>query len=309
MARLRVLPQRIQLRPSTREAVWAYLFLTPNFLLMLIFTVIPVVAGFAVSLTKWDLIRPPRFVGLGNYAELATDPNVWLSLDRTLYFVVGAVPVQIILALLVAGALARSMRGVVLYRFAYFAPVVTATVAVSMVWGWLYQPEVGVINSVLRLVGISGPGWLGTRDWAMPAIIIMSVWKGLGYPMIILLAAIKDVPQEYLEAAEIDGAGRLALFRYVTMPLISPAVFFVVVISIIGSFQVFDQVYVLTSGLYGVGGPAKATLVYVLYLYLNGFKWFSMGYASALAYFLFLIILGLTLLQWWLRRRWVYAEQ
>ena len=286
-----------------REALWAYLFLVPNASLFLVFTLFPVLASFGISLLKWDLLQPWRFVGLDNYLRLTQDRDFHQILGNTFYYTFGVIPPQTALALLIAAALNQRVRGLTWYRTAFFVPVVTSEIAVSMVWQWLYQPEFGVINSMLQIVGIEGPKWLFSETWAMPSVIVVSVWKNVGYSIVIFLAAMQGVPEELHEAAKIDGAGAVARFFHVTVPIITPSIFFVIVMSVIGSFQVFGIIYVLTQG-----GPAKATTVLVYYLYQNGFQWFAMGYAAAIAYVLFALVLAMTLVQWALRRRWVYGE-
>ncbi len=285
------------------EALWAYVFIFPSLLLLFIFTLFPVIAGFALSFTKWDLLQPWQFIGPDNYIRLSQDEVFHKTLGNTIYYTVGVVVPQTALALIIAAALNQKVRGLTFYRTAYFVPVVTSTIAIAMVWQWLYQAEYGVINSFLRMVGIEGPKWLFSLTWAMPSVIIVSVWRNVGYSIVIFLAALQGVPEELYEAAKIDGAGAIARFFHVAIPQISPAIFFVLVMSVIGSFQAFDLIYVLTQG-----GPAKATTVLVYYLYQNGFQWFAMGYAAALAYVLFAFVLIVTLIQWSLRRRWVYGE-
>jgi multiple sugar transport system permease protein len=295
---------RRPLSGATREALWAYVFLMPNLVLILIFTAFPVLAGFGLSFTRWDLLQPWRFVGIANYAKLASEPLFHQVLFNSLYFVVGTVPPQTALALLMAVALNQKIRGMTFYRAAYFMPVVTSVVAVSMVWQWLYQPEFGVINSFLRLLGIAGPQWLFSETWAMPSVIIVGIWKNVGYSIVIFLAALQGVPEELYDAAKIDGAGAWSRFIQVAIPMISPAIFFVIVMSIIGSFiNTFDAIYILTQG-----GPANATMVIVYYLYQNAFQFYQMGYAAAIAYVLFVILFIATLIQWRLRQRWVYGE-
>jgi multiple sugar transport system permease protein len=287
-----------------RQALWAYLFLAPNVVLFLIFTLFPVFAGLAISFTKWDLLQPWQFIGLGNYVRLTQDPDFRQILGNTFYYTFGVIPPQTALALLIAAALNQKVRGLTLYRTLFFVPVVTSEIAVAMVWQWLYQPDFGVINSMLALVGIQGPTWLFNVTTVMPAVIAVSVWKNVGYSIVIFLAAMQGVPEDLHEAAKIDGAGAVARFFNITVPMITPSIFFVIVLSIIGSFQVFGIIYVLTQG-----GPAKATTVLVYYLYQNGFQWFAMGYAAALAYVLFALVFIMTLVQWAIRRRWVYGEQ
>jgi multiple sugar transport system permease protein len=296
--------RRRHLSSGSVEAIWAYVFLLPNFLLILVFTAFPVVAGFGLSFTRWDLLQPARFVGIANYAKLATEPLFQQVLFNSFYFVVGTIPPQTVLALAMALALNQKIRGMTFYRAAYFMPVVTSMVAVAMVWQWLYQPEFGVINSFLKMLGIAGPKWLFSDTWAMPSVIIVGIWKNVGYSMVIFLAALQSVPEELHDAAKIDGAGAWSRFTQVTIAMISPAIFFVIVLSIIGSFiGTFDAIYILTQG-----GPANATLVIVYYLYQYAFQFYQMGYAAAVAYVLFVILFIATLIQWRLRRRWVYGE-
>ncbi len=300
----RVTPRRGRvLRNETREALWAYLFLLPNVALVCVFTIFPVVAAFFLSFTRWDLLQPWRLIGLTNYQKLTTDPLFHQVLFNSVYFVVGTIPPQTILALVVAVGLNQKIRALPFYRAAYFMPVVTSMVAVAMVWQWLYQPEFGVLNSLLRLVGISGPKWLFSDVWSMPSVILVGVWKNVGYSIVIFLAALQDVPEELHDAAKIDGASAWQRFRSITLPMITPAIFFVVVVSIIGSFQTFDSIYIMTQG-----GPANATLVIVYYLYQYAFQFYQMGYAAAVGYVLFVILFAVTLVQWRLRRRWVYGE-
>ncbi len=275
------------------ETVAAWSFLTPNLVGFVVFVVGPVVASFVLSFTQYDLIRPPKFIGLDNYATLLFhDPLMWQSLGNTLYYSVLTIPSGIVIALALALALNQGLRGTIVYRTLYFLPVVTSAIAISFVWKWLYNPDFGLLNWLLSLVNITGPDWLNDPAWAMPSIAAAAVWKSLGYTMVILLAGLQGVPQHLYEAAKIDGASAWERFRHVTLPLISPSLFFVTVISVIGSFQVFDQVYVMTQG-----GPGHATLVYNYYLYQNAFQYFKMGYASAMAYILFAIILVATLIQ------------
>jgi multiple sugar transport system permease protein len=287
-----------------QEAKWGYLFLAPNLLLFLIFTVYPVFASFFYSLNAWDLHTPMRFIGLDNYKNLALDPTFRKVLGNTFYYTFALIPFQTALGLLIAIGLNQRIKGMTAYRALYFVPVVTSMIAVSMVWQWMYQPEYGVINSLLKLVGIEGPNWLYSKTWAMPSVILMSIWKNVGYSVVLYLAALQGVPESLYESAEIDGASQWNRFLHITFPLISPTTFFIIVLSVIGSFQSFDQIYVLTQG-----GPARATSVIVHYLYQNGFQFLQMGYAAAIAYVLFALLLVFTLLQWYFRRRWVFFEE
>lgn len=286
-----------------REAVWGYLFIGPSILGVLAFTLLPVLAALGISFTEWDLITAPRFAGLSNYRTLWGDPTFTKVLRNTLYYTAGSVPLNLVLSLLLAVALNQKIRGLAFYRTAYFLPVVSSMVAVSLIWSWLYNTNYGLINALLIRLGLPPVGWLTTSQWAMPAVIITSVWKSLGFNMIIFLAALQDVPQVLYDAAKIDGANSRQLFRHVTLPMITPAAFFVLVMSIIGSFQAFDQVYIMTDG-----GPARSTTVIVYYIWQNAFEFFKMGYASAMAYVLFVLVLAATVIQWCVRGRWVFGE-
>lgn len=292
-------------RERMREAGAAYFFLLPTIIGLLLFTAGPVLASAYLSFTRWDLLSAPRWTGFNNYLSLFRDQTFWICVKNTLYFTAVSVPVGAILALLLAMVMNMPLRGISIYRAIYFVPVVSSTVAVALMWQWLYQPDFGLINYVLGWLfpHMSTIRWLASPTWAMPAIIIMSIWQNLGFNMIIFLAGLKGIAPEYYEAAQIDGAGRWARFRYVTLPQLSPVTFLVVILSIIGSFQVFDAAYVLTQG-----GPVDATRTIVYYLYQNGFQWFNMGYAAAIAYVLFVAILVVTLIQFLVQRYWVHYE-
>ena len=277
--------------PRLRNAFWGYLFIAPSMLGILAFTLFPVLAALGISFSEWNLITPPVFVGLDGYRALLSDPLFGKVLLNTLYYTAGSVPLNLVLSLALAVALNQRIRGLALYRTAYFMPVVSSMVAVGLIWAWLYDTDYGLVNALLVRLHLPAIAWLTSTEWAMPAIILTSVWKSLGFNMIIFLAALQDVPEALYEAARIDGASAWRLFRYITVPLISPATFFVLVMGIIGSFQAFDQVYIMTNG-----GPARATTVIVYYIWQNAFKFFKMGYASAMAWILFLIVLAATAL-------------
>jgi len=279
---------------------WAVLFLAPSFLGFAVFTLFPVLYSAYLSFVDWNLIRDPVWVGFDNYRKAFNDPLFWKVMRNTFSYTAGSVPLGMALSLGLAVLLNRKLRGVEILRTLYFLPVVSSGVAVAMVWRWLYEPNFGLINYVLSLVGIDPIGWLTTTEWAMPAIILMSVWKGLGQSMVIFLAGLQSIPRQLYEAAEIDGASRWQQFWDITRPLLSPTTFFVLVISIIGSFQVFSQVYVMTNG-----GPANSTSTIVYYIYQKGFNEFQMGYASTLSWLLFAVIFAFTLLQMRLQRNWV----
>jgi len=280
-------------RAFWRRTLAGYAFITPNFLAFVLFVAGPVIAGLALSFTSWDLLSPPVFVGLKNYNNaFFVDPLFWLALKNTLYYSLLTVPLGIVVSLALALAMNQPLRGIRFYRTSYFIPVVCSSVAVALVWKWFYNTEFGVLNWILSWFHVPAQGWLTSSGWAMPAIALTVIWKGMGYNMVIFLAGLQDVPQHLHEAAAIDGAGSWARFRYVTLPMLAPHLFFVLVISVIGSFQAFDMVYVMTGG-----GPGNATQVYNYYIWQNAFQFFKMGYASALAYVLFALICGITLIQ------------
>jgi multiple sugar transport system permease protein len=287
-----------------QETIAGYLFLLPNILGFLAFSSIPVVATFSISLLDWDLIRAPRFVGIDNYVKLLTDDAVFRKvLINTAYYVVGTVPAGIVLSLLLALAMNANVRGIALFRVIFFIPVISASVAVAVMWRWLYNTDFGLINLILTSVGLKAIPWLSSTAWAMPAVILMAIWKSLGYNMVIFLAGLQSIPAHLHEAAAIDGANGVQRFRHITLPLLAPTTFFVLVISVISSFQVFDLAFVLTKG-----GPGDATNTIVMYIYNQAFQFFHMGYAAAIAWVLFAIIFVITLLQQQLQKRWVHYE-
>lgn len=282
-----------------RDGTWAFLLLLPNILGFFAFTLLPVVASFLLSFASWDMLSPIKWVGLGNYASLLKDETFMKVFWNTLYFAGVSVPAGIILSLFLAVALDQSISLKKFYRTAYFLPVVSSMVAVAVVWQFIYNPEYGLLNYFLAMFGVEGPDWLTSTVWAMPAVIITSVWKNLGFNMLLFLAGLQGISGSYYEAAELDGARWRHKFRYITVPLLSPTTFFVTVMSFISSFQVFDTVFLMTQG-----GPARSTSVIVHYLYENAFKYFNMGYASAMAYVLFFMVFAITLIQWWRQRKW-----
>ncbi len=298
MARSRVRLTRV----ARAEERAAWLFLAPSLVLFAIFTAIPVISAFFISFTQWNLFNEVTWVGIGNYLELARDEIFAKVLGNTAYFVLISVPVQIVLALLCALVLNRGIKGQTFFRVVYFLPVVTSTVAAALVWAWLFNSNFGLINAGLSLVGVTDlPKWMGSTRWAMPAIIIVSIWQNLGYAMVLFLAGLQNIGKDVHDAAALDGATGWDRFWHITLPLLSPTTFFVLVISIIGSFQVFELVLVMTKA-----GPANATNTLVYYIYQNGFQFYQMGYASAAAMVLFLIVLAFTLIQYKLQRRWVH---
>lgn len=284
-----------------KEALVAYLFILPSFLVVSVFVLYPISRAFLLSFQDWNLIGSRRWIGFGNYERLARDPIFNDALRNTAYFSFGSIPGKVIIALFVAVLLNKKIAGVKVFRTVYFLPVVCSSVAAALMWQWLYDTHFGFINYILRRMGLSPIPWITSEQWAMPAVIIVSVWKDIGYNMVIFLAALQDVPAELYDAAKIDGAGRWATFRYIVLPIISPAVLFVTIMSVIFSFQVFDVTTILTQG-----GPGTATISLVQYIYKCAFQFFRMGYAAAVAYILFLIILGFTLVQIRFSRRWVH---
>lgn len=280
----------------------AWLFLLPSLVLFLAFTGLPVVVAFFVSFTQWDLFNPPIFTGLTNYTKLLADPIFGKVMGNTAYFVLLSVPIQMLIGLLCALALNRAIRGQTFFRVAYFLPVVTSTIAAALVWAWLFNANVGLINVLLTLLGVSEPPqWLSSTRWAMPAVIIVSIWQNVGYAMVLFLAGLQNIRADLYDAAAIDGARGWKRLWFITLPLLSPTTFFVLIISIIGSFQVFELVFVMTQA-----GPANATNTLVYYIYQNGFQFYQMGYASAAAMILFAIVLVMTLIQYALQSRWVH---
>lgn len=279
---------------------WAVIFLLPNFLGFLTFIFLPVIISFALSFTSWDLLGSIEWIGLNNYSELISDQIFHKVFWNTIYYTVGTVPLGIIISLFLAIALNQKIKGIKFFRAVYFLPVISSMVAVAVVWQWVYNPEFGILNYILSFIGINGPNWLSSTIWSMPAVIITSIWKGLGFNMLLFLAGLQGIPETYYEAAKIDGANWWRKFRNITLPLLSSTMFFVIIMSIINSFQVFDQIYIMTEG-----GPARSTSVIVHYLYQNAFEYFRMGYASAIGYVLFFLVFIITMIQLRKSKNWV----
>lgn len=276
----------------------SYLFIAPVVTLFSVFVFIPIVSSFFLSFTRYNALSMPQWVGLENYHQIfLKDPRFWKALGNTTIYVVGVVPIGISISLLLAVVIDQKIKFKNFYKAIFFMPVVTSVVAVSVIWKWLFAGEkYGLINHWLMKIGISPVDWLMSPTWTLPAIMIMSIWAGLGYNMILLLAGLQTIPQTLYEAAEIDGAGVWHKFWRITLPLLRPTLLFVVIMSVINSFQLFEQVYIMTSGTgEGVGGVLDCALSLVAYLYEKGFQRFEMGYASAIAYILFAIILSATL--------------
>ncbi|MGG1516044.1 sugar ABC transporter permease [Paenibacillus oryzisoli] len=284
-----------------RNRLTGYAFLLPNIIGFLLFICIPVGASFLMSFTEWNGFGDITFAGLSNYTRLWSDETFRISLLNSLVMTAVSVPVTLILAILAAVALNKGLRGVKIFRTAIFLPHITATIAVAVVWQLLYNPTMGPINGFLHSLGIDNPPtWLASTKWALLSVIIVSIWHSIGYYMVLYLAGLQGIPKDLYEAAEIDGAGKVSQFRNITVPMLSPVIFFTVIMGIINSFKVFDLVFVLTKG-----GPGRSTHMLVYDIYYTAFQRFEYGYASAMAYVLFAIILIITLIQFRGQKRWV----
>jgi multiple sugar transport system permease protein len=295
-------PLRVATSQSLRRTLVGWMFIGPVILGVIAFQFVPVVVSLYASLTDWTGLSPPDFNGLGNYAELLTrDPLFWLTIRNTVVFTVGSLVLSIAFGLVLALLCNQKVPGIGFFKAAFFAPVVTNAVAIGFVWFWLYQPENGLINGALTEVGIQGPAWLSSNNWAMVAVIIVAVWQGVGYPMIILLAGLQAIPDSLYEAATVDGASSWSRFWRITLPLLTPSLFFLTIMQFITSFQVFGIIYVMTHG-----GPANATNVYIYQIYQSAFAFGRLGYAAAMGWILFLIVGVVTYAQWKLEKRWVF---
>lgn len=279
----------------------AALFVAPSFIPIASFFILPMFGAFYVSFHNWDLLSPAKWVGIKNFTMLLHDRTFYHSLKNTLIFIAGYLPLVYVLGLGAALLLNRKFKGNSFFRAIYFLPTVTSWVVVALLWKWILNPQGGLVNSALHTIGITGPGWWTSKSWAMVSVILPSAWKDLGLVMLILLAGLQSIPNDLKEAAALDGATRFQIFRRITMPLLTPATFFVLVVSLINNFQVFDQIYLMTSG-----GPEGATEVIVQQIYKNSFDYGRMGYASAMSLVLFIIIMTFTLVQIRLQKRWVH---
>lgn len=288
-------------------------FLLPSLIGFLVFSAIPIIATLLISLTNWDGLSQltltsdfqgfmkDYFIGVDNYKEIFTSTEFYQVLTNTLKFVILYIPLMIVISLCIAGILNSKARGVGFFRVVYYIPVITSWVAGSLIWRWALNPQYGIINAILSAVGIQGPQWLQSPQWAMPAIVLASIWKDMGYFGLMLLSGLQGINHDYYEAAEIDGAGKVKRFFKITLPLLTPTLFFVLIIGMINSFQIFPQVMIMTPD----GGPGGSTMVMVERIYKYGFTYYKMGTASALSWILFLIIMVLTFVQIKLQKRWV----
>jgi multiple sugar transport system permease protein len=290
-------------RMAVRNQLWGYLFISPWLIGLLAFIVIPMLISIGLSFTHYEVITPARWAGLENYITIFTDDPLFIkSLYNTIYYTVFYIPINVSICLIMALLLTSKVRGVTLFRTLVYIPNIVPTVALALIWMVMFNSQFGVINWFIRLFGLPGPEWLASPIWSKPAIIIMNLYKA-GFTALIFVAALQQVPLELYDAASIDGAGGIRKFFYVTLPMISPAILFSVIMGTIGSFQLFTEAYITTGG-----GPLDSTLFYGLYLYKKAFGLLQMGYATALAWILFSIILALTLIQLRISKKMVYYE-
>lgn len=295
-----------EITPKRQEAIVGYLFILPTFIGFSIFILWPVIEAARISFMDFSILGDSEYIGIENYAKILSDPRLRTSYLNTIVFTVFAVffnaSIGLVLAVLLNRRLPTLMQNI--YRSVFFFPVLIAHTYIAVIWRFLYQQDTGVINYYLGLLGIEAIPWLSSAEWAMPAIIIMDVWKNTGFAMLVFLAGLQSIPATYYEAAQLDGANERQLFFKITIPLLSPTIFFILVIFMIGALQVFDSIIVLTAG-----GPGDATRSVVLYIYEQAFQRFDMGYAAAVSMTLFLIILILTSLQFYISQRWVYYDE
>jgi multiple sugar transport system permease protein len=289
-------------RTERKALLTGLLFISPWIVGFIIFRVYPFFASLYYSFTFYPVLQSPRWVGLANFINLMDDPRFLTSLYNSTYYAAFAVPLGTVVGILLAMLLNMRVRGLSAFRTIFFLPSITPVVATAIVWLWMFNPRNGIVNFVLGLVGIRGPGWMGSPEWAKPALILMSLW-GLGGAVVIYLAALQSVPRELLEASELDGANGRQRIWHVTLPMISPVILFNVITGLIGAFQFFTEVHVMTGG---SGGPADATLMMSIYLWQSAFQFFKMGYASAQAWVLFLIIVVFTIILFRISGRLVY---
>lgn len=290
-------------RQTLHDNLVGYLFFSPWLVGIVLFNIWPILSAIYYSFTEYSVLQAPKWVGLRNYHEMFyVDELFWKAVYNTLYYAIFSVPLGLIFAIALAMLLNYRVWGLTFFRATFFLPSIVPGVAAAVVWAWILNPEYGLINDLLGRIGLPGPPWLTSDVWSKPAFILMSLW-GIGSTTIIFLAALQDVPQHLYEAAEIDGANLFQRARYVTIPMLTPAIFFNLIMGVIGALQIFTQVYVISDG-----GPLWSTLFYVFYLYRQGFQYFNMGYASALSLVLFVITLIFTLILLLTSKRWVYYE-
>lgn len=284
-----------------RKFITIFLFLLPSLFGLVFFSLIPMGSSIMISLTEWDIIGgAPEIIGFNNYKQILQSEEFWRTLTNTLYFIVLYIPLILISSLGIASLLNNKFKGISVYRTLYYIPVITSWVAGALVWEWVLNPQFGIVNTLLSYLGINGPGWLYDQNWAMPGIVLASIWKDASFFGLIFLAGLQGIAPSYYEAAMIDGANSWQRFTRITLPLLSPTLFFVIIISIINSFQLFPQVMIMTEG-----GPHGATQVMVERIYRYAFEYYKMGYASAISWLLFILIFIATLVQFKMQQRWV----
>lgn len=286
------------------SGITGVLFASPWLIGLFLFYLIPLIVSIYFSFTSYSILQPGEFIGLENYQELLSDDLFFKSISNTIYFAVFYVPLSILFGVGLAMLLNMKIKGMTIYRTLFFLPTLVPHVAIAVLWMWLLNPGFGLINGFLDMIGISGPSWLGSEKWSKPSLIFMSLW-GIGQSVVIYLAGLGDISNDYYEAAEIDGANWFQRTFHITIPLLTPVIFFNLVMGVIGAFQQFTLPYTLTQG---QGKPANSLTFYVMYLYDNGFKYFRMGYASAMAWILFVVIMILTVLIFWSSKRWVHYQ-
>jgi len=272
----------------------------PALIGLFVFRLGPIVFAFFMSFTHWDIFSPPQWIGFSNYVEMFSDSTFWEMLKNTFIFSGIYVPAVMAMGLFLAVLVNRKMPGITSFRAIFFSPVVTSAVAIGLVWGWLLSPKYGLLNNFLQLFGINGPSWLGDSKWALMSIAFVMTWKMAGYYMILFLAGLQDIPRTIYEASKIDGATPRQAFWHITLPLLSPTTFFVLIMAIIDSFRNFQIIYTMTRG-----GPGTSSTTLVYGIYQNAFVFYRMGYASAMAYILLAIVGGITLVNFYLKKRWV----
>nr|WP_226527598.1 sugar ABC transporter permease [Metabacillus niabensis] len=297
-------PKRKNLFTNLSEYKYGILFALPWILGLIIFYAIPLFSSIYFSFTTYSILQPGEFIGLQNYKDLFHDPLFWKSVYNTIYFTVFFVPLSIIFGVALAMMLNMKVKGMAVYRTIFFLPTLVPHVALAVLWMWLLNPGFGLVNGLLNTIGIEGPAWLGSETWSKPSLILMSLW-GIGQAVVIYLAGLGDIPDDYYDAADVDGANWFQKTFHITLPLLTPVIFFNLVMGIIGAFQQFTLPYTLTQG---QGTPANSLTFYVMYLYDNGFKFFKMGYASAMAWILFIIIMALTAVVFITSKRWVHYQ-
>ncbi|ANA83545.1 sugar ABC transporter permease [Paenibacillus glucanolyticus] len=287
-----------------KEIIWSLLFVTPPILGFLIFGLAPLLTSFGLSFMSWDMFTPAKFTGTDNFQYMFADEKFYKSLYNTFYLLLG-IPLGMIIALILAIMMNRPLKGISFFRTIYYIPVISPIIAVSLLWQWLLNYDYGIINEFIwNVFGVQGPNWLGDPNWVKPSFILMGLWGGVGGTMVLYLAGLQGIPSSYYEAAQVDGASRWHQFKHITLPLLSPIHFYVVVMGIIGTFQSFSQMYILAAD----GGPEYSGATIVYYIFQEAFKYFNMGYASAVAWVLGILIFIITLFQFRFSKRWVYQE-